>query len=157
MRDIPEKGADAYSCPRCRTIIKKEAELCPKCGVPRTKWRNGSEVFCSSCGEKIRGEAEICPKCGIRQNGIAGDLVKSTVRVSTSDWLTALLFAIFLGALGIHRFYVKKIGTGIIMLLLCWTPISWVWAIIDIIMIATGKFKDYAGKLLLEGSAQHKG
>jgi uncharacterized membrane protein YhaH (DUF805 family)/RNA polymerase subunit RPABC4/transcription elongation factor Spt4 len=72
MSDVQEKGVDEIYCPSCRAIIKKEAELCPKCGVPRTKWRNGPEVFCSSCGEKIKGEAEICPKCGVRQK-TAGD------------------------------------------------------------------------------------
>jgi TM2 domain-containing membrane protein YozV len=74
-------------------------------------------------------------------------------QISTSDWLTALLLAIFLGTLGIHRFYVKKIGTGIIMILLCWTGISTIWSIIDIIMIATGKFKDKSGRVLSKTTA----
>jgi uncharacterized membrane protein YhaH (DUF805 family)/RNA polymerase subunit RPABC4/transcription elongation factor Spt4 len=70
MSDVQEKGVDEIYCPSCGAIIKKEAELCPKCGVPRAKWRNGLEVFCSSCGEKIKGEAEICPKCGVRQKAV---------------------------------------------------------------------------------------
>jgi hypothetical protein len=108
-----------------------------------------NEKFCSTCGAIILKEAEICPKCGVRQkNDIAANFVTALGEVSQSDWLTALLLAIFLGVLGIHRFYVKKTGTGIIMLLLCWTGISLIWAIIDIIFIATGKFRDKRGMLL---------
>ncbi len=56
------------------------------------------------------------------------------------DWLTALLLCIFVGALGVHRFYVGKIGTGLLMLFTgggCG-----IWWLIDIILIANGSFKD---------------
>jgi len=72
--------------------------------------------------------------------------------VKNKDWLTTLLLAIFLGWIGFHRFYVGKIGTGILMLLLSWTGISTIWAIFDIIKIATGKFKDGKGNVIQKGS-----
>ena len=64
------------------------------------------------------------------------------------DWLVTLLLAILVGALGVHRFYVGKIGTGVLMLLTgggCG-----IWYIIDIIMVATGSFKDAAGRDLVK-------
>jgi TM2 domain-containing membrane protein YozV len=91
--------------------------------------------FCAHCGNELLDEAVVCVKCGCAVNQIPKN-------ASEKDWLTTLLLALFLGGIGIHRFYVNKIGTGIIMILLCWTGISVIWAIIDIIMIATGKFKD---------------
>lgn len=56
---------------------------------------------------------------------------------------TALLCCIFGGFLGIHQFYVGKIGKGI--LYLCTAGIFCIGWIIDIIKIATGGFLDNAG------------
>ena len=62
--------------------------------------------------------------------------------------MVALLLCIFLGGLGIHRFYVGKIGTGIIWLRTggCFG----IGYIVDIVMIATGKFTDKAGNALTD-------
>lgn len=37
--------------------------------------------------------------------------------------LAAALLAIFLGGLGIHKFYLRKVGMGILYLIFCWTGI----------------------------------
>ena len=62
---------------------------------------------------------------------------------SEKDWLVTLLLSIFLGSLGIHRFYAGKIGTGILQLITLGG--CGVWTLIDIIMIVTGNFKDKDG------------
>ena len=68
--------------------------------------------------------------------------------VSPKSWLVTLLLCLFVGVFGIHRFYAGKIGTGIIMILLCWTGISAIWALVDLIMIILSKFKDGQGLLI---------
>ena len=49
----------------------------------------------------------------------------------------------FLGCLGIHRFMVGKVGTGILMLITGGGLV--IWAVIDFIVILTGGFTDKDG------------
>jgi TM2 domain-containing membrane protein YozV len=58
--------------------------------------------------------------------------------------LVALLFCILLGVFGVHRFYVGKIGTGILMLLTIGG--LGIWVMIDLILIAVGSFRDKEGR-----------
>ena len=65
---------------------------------------------------------------------------------SEKSFVVALILAVLVGVLGIHRFYVGKIGTGILQLITLGG--FGIWALIDIILIAVGSFKDKAGKPL---------
>ncbi|MDR0302165.1 MAG: TM2 domain-containing protein [Treponema sp.] len=96
------------------------------------------EAFCASCGAVIKKEAEICPKCGVRQKKQTSDI--------SSNWLTVFLLSIFLGEFGVDRFYVGKIGTGVLKLITgggCG-----VWWLIDWIMILAEKFTDKDGNVI---------
>lgn len=61
--------------------------------------------------------------------------------------LAALLLCLFLGGLGIHRFYVGKVGTGILQIVTIGGFFG-IWVLIDLIMIIAGKFSDKEGKFL---------
>ncbi len=66
--------------------------------------------------------------------------------ISTKSRLVAALLCFFLGSLGVHRFYVGKTGTGILMLLTLGG--LGIWTLIDFIMILVGSFKDKGGLLV---------
>ncbi len=66
--------------------------------------------------------------------------------VGDKGFVPTILLCFFLGALGLHRFYVGKIGTGILMLLTFGG--FGIWVIIDFVMIVIGKFTDKEGRAL---------
>lgn len=75
------------------------------------------------------------PQVVINNIGMAG--------VSRKSKTTALLLCIFFGEFGFHKFYVGKTGMGILyMLTLGLLGIGW---LVDIIVIASGSFKDKFG------------
>ena len=113
--------------------------------------------FCTNCGRTIqpgefRSASGTCGDCAAKaQNSrsvTSGDY-------SEKDWLVTLLFSIFLGGLGIHRFYVGKIGTGILWLLTA--GCFGIGALVDIIMIATENFSDENNRLIVQDSRKYAG
>ena len=62
---------------------------------------------------------------------------------SDKNWLATLLLCLFIGGIGVHRFYVGKVGTGILQLITLGG--CGIWTLIDLIMIITGSFTDKNG------------
>ena len=116
--------------------------------VGQTTPPESPKKFCKYCGERIDIDCVVCPKCGKQIEALRQDPSQVIINNNGSDYpykskTVALLLSIFVGGLGIYRFYVGKIGTGIIWLLTAGClGVGW---IIDIIMIAVGSFRDKAG------------
>lgn len=66
--------------------------------------------------------------------------------VSQKSRLVAFLLCWFLGYLGIHRFYVGKIGTGVLYIFT--GGLFGIGIFVDWIVILVGSFKDETGAVL---------
>ena len=71
------------------------------------------------------------------------DVTETSVAVSEKGFVPTILLCFFLGMFGIHRFYVGKIGTGILQLLTLGG--FGIWTLIDFIIIVCGNFTDKSG------------
>jgi len=125
-------------CRNCGNEVSEKAVMCVACGTPP----KAGKKFCYNCKAETDPNAVICLKCGVslqESSNVLGD---------GRDWLTALLLCIFLGSLGIHRFYTKHTVIGVVQILTLGG--CGIWSLVDLIMIVTGSFKDADGNLLVK-------
>ena len=91
-------------------------------------------MFCKNCGNQIANAAAVCPKCGVA--------LKHSATLSgcdgKKDKTVAALLAIFLGALGIHEFYLGNNTSAIIRLVITLLTCGWGGAILGIISLIEG-------------------
>ncbi|TGL58738.1 TM2 domain-containing protein [Leptospira sarikeiensis] len=87
MSEFRSKNVDEVFCRSCGSVIKKEAEICPKCGVRQMPAPNTAQSF----------------------------NMNSEMDHWTMTLLLCLIA--FFGVAGIHRFYNGKIVTGVLMLI----------------------------------------
>jgi len=97
------KEATVY-CRNCGKEVHEKAIACPGCGLPPRL----EAKFCHNCGTPTGPSQSACVKCGVP---LAAGGAGSKRRV------TAGLLGIFLGGLGIHKFYLGYNKAGVIMIL----------------------------------------
>ena len=124
-------------CRNCGNEVSEKAVMCVACGTPP----KAGNKYCYNCKAETDANAVICMKCGVSLN--EGNAVVG----GGKDWLTTLLLCIFLGTLGIHRFYTKHTVIGVVQILTLGG--CGIWTLIDLILIVTGSFKDADGNNLV--------
>ena len=119
-------------------------------------------MFCEHCGVENHENACYCMECGSLVSSALGSGAPQNARmsaprppvgyqatdISPKSRLAVTLLAFFFGEFGIHRFYLGKIGTGILMLL-TFGGLG-IWAFIDFIMAVCGVMKDQDGKPIVD-------
>jgi TM2 domain-containing membrane protein YozV len=138
-------------------------------------------MFCRSCGKEIPNTAVICTACGVptgvtstppapSYGGIQpqGQLVVPAQNQyplapyqprpmvydpMAKSKMAAGLLGIFLGAWGVHRFYLGHVGIGIaqIAVTICTCGFGGIWGLIEGILVLTGTINvDAEGRPLRE-------
>ncbi len=141
---ITDNEVGSMYCTNCGNEINPNAVACMSCGFKQGTTYN----YCVNCGNSITPGAIVCVRCGCAVGKRGAQSYTSANDGEQKDWLTTLLLCIFLGGLGIHRFYTGHTGIGVVQLLTgggCG-----IWAIIDLIQIITGDFRDANGNPLLK-------
>lgn len=122
-----------FNCIHCNQNLEAPAEMagdsldCPTCGaliqVPATS-REKTPLSGTAMTEAVRGEAK-----------------------SPKSRTAATLCCFFLGTLGVHSFYVGRIGKGIAQFFTIGG--LGVWTLVDFIRLLTGSFQDKEGRPVL--------
>ena len=79
-----------------------------------------SKKHCYACAAILDVRAELCPKCGVRQPALPGAIAvapATAVAPSTRSRTTAGLFALLLGGIGVHKFYLGRVAAGVLYVL----------------------------------------
>lgn len=130
-------------CKNCGTALDDDAVVCPNCGktVERPSAQEQPKRFCTHCGKEVDPKAYICVNCGCK---IESSEIASVPAGDRKSKLAGGLLGIFLGALGVHNFYLGYTGKAVGQLLLSVLSIgllSWVsaiWGLIEGVMILAG-------------------
>lgn len=128
-------------CRNCGKEVQPQAVVCVSCGSAPLKGTS----FCQNCGAETNPNADVCLKCGVR--------LQKYPYVNAKSKIVAGILGIFLGGLGIHRFYLGYIGIGVIQIVVTVITcgLGHLWGFIEGILILTGNInRDAQGNELVE-------
>lgn len=115
--------------------------VCPQCGAPI----DPGATECKFCGEKLATQQANTATQPVYVQPVQPQVVvQQVVQPSYNPainpaWpikskVTAGVLALLLGGIGVHKFYMGKIGMGILYLLFCWTGIPAIVGLVEGIM-----------------------
>ena len=140
--------------------------ICPNCGARLEVDGSLQKAFCQYCGTALlvdRGKRSMewdnAEEAGYQfergrlkaQREAQEEVYRSNIYSdgdvnSDKDKITALVLCIFFGLFGVHHFYVRRTGMGLLYLFTAGLfGMGW---LVDVILIAVGSFKDDRGRYL---------
>ena len=119
-------------------------------------------MFCKYCGKEIEHGKEVCTECATKGTKVEEPKQEVVVEAPKAEYnntnvnrnttgavnqkskIAAGLFGIFLGAFGVHNFYLGFTGKAVAQLLItilscgCLSFVSAIWGLIEGILILAG-------------------
>ncbi|MGN0867806.1 MAG: TM2 domain-containing protein [Oligosphaeraceae bacterium] len=168
-----ELGNNASLCVHCGVLCGTAKKFCATCGKPVFE----NQAICLGCGcalPNVQGQQNAATAPAV--DWLAASQAQAQAQqpqyqqptplapppsavpgTFRKDWLSTLLIGIFLGWCGAHRFYVGKVGTGILFVVILLSCIPTygitlifllVWWIIDVVNIGHKQFTDGKGNVI---------
>ncbi|MDH5656296.1 MAG: TM2 domain-containing protein [Spirochaetia bacterium] len=104
--------------------------------------------YCHNCGTQTNPDQEVCLQCGNSLRTPKKSIVGSNLPHNRKDWTVTILLNIFLGYMGIHRFYTGHTTIGVLQLVTCGG--CGIWSFIDLILILLDHYTDSDGNDLVK-------
>lgn len=126
--------------------------VCPQCGAPVAP----GATECKYCGEAIAAPVQAAAagfqqgmngqpvQVFVQQNGMNNDGIDPSWPIKNK--VVAGILAILLGGIGVHKFYMGKVGLGIVYLLFCWTYIPGIIGLVEGIIYLTSNDHNFQVK-----------
>lgn len=137
-------------CKNCGNSMNDLAVVCVKCGAAK----GTGASFCPNCGAATMPGANVCTQCGVALYYAA-----PPVNSQLKSRMAAGLLGIFLGAFGIHNFYLNYTNKAILQLLVSLiggiltcglaTFGIGIWGFVEGILILTGSINQDANGMPL--------
>lgn len=119
----------SHNCYNCGHIVDISTKICPNCGRHEPLRRTFTESFAEMFdGDDDARKATAAP---------------GTVTIRKKSKFASLLFCIFLGWMGGHKFYLGRRGAGTIYLLLFWTGLPALISFFEFFFLLFMKQRDF--------------
>ena len=143
-------------CASCGNQLVAGAMFCGKCGTPAPAGQAAAAASAPAAdAAAAASNPYVASQPGANPYGQASYMTPNPPKSFMTTWL----FSFFLGGLGIDRFYIGNVGLGVGKLLTSlfgsFLFVGWIWPLIDLILLLSGKFRDAQGREL-EGYEQNK-
>lgn len=108
--------------------------------------------FCPKCGTQVEDTQTFCPGCGAQLNGAANTVSNGPVNPEAKSKMAAGLLGLFLGAWGVHNFYLGNTSRGVIQIVVTIFTCGFggLWGFIEGIMILAGSINTDANGVPLQ-------
>ncbi len=136
--------SETVFCSACGSANPAATQFCPKCGTANLNTASVNPVAQQGFAAPQQTYAQpqqsfTAPQQNFAQPGFQQGFQQQAPAYAPApkSRVTAGLFALLLGGLGVHKFYLNKAGLGVLYILFCWTFVPAVIAFIEGIIYLT--------------------